>query len=174
MNQHAAPGSALELIDQLEELVAHARRVPFSANVVVNEDDLLDLIDRVRVGLPDDLVQARHTVEDRERITAAAEQEAEAILARAEEESKQLIAAAESQAAALTAESAITAHAHVRAEAVVSEAEAQAAAVREEADTYARELMEQLEEQLSRAAATVRKGIETLPQPQPRRRRKRS
>ena len=174
MSQQAAAGTVLELLDQVEELVSNARRLPFSANVVVNEDDLLDLIDRVRVALPDDLVQARHAVEDRDRITATAEQEAEAVLAGADEQVRQLIAEAESRAAAMTTESAITSQAHAHAEGVVSEAEAHAATIREEADAYARGLMQQLEEQLSRALATVRKGIETLPKPETRHRRKRS
>jgi vacuolar-type H+-ATPase subunit H len=169
-----ASASVVELIDQLEELVSSARRLPFSASVVINEDDVLDLVDRVRVALPDDLIQARHTVEDRDRISATAEQEAESILAGAEEEAKQLIAEAEDRASTLTADSAITAHAHVRAEAVVSEAESQAAAIRAEADAYARDLMKQLEDQLGRALATVRKGIETLPKPDARRGRKRA
>jgi hypothetical protein len=175
MSEQQPPVEAvLELIDQIEELISTARRVPFSASVVVNEDELLDLIDRARVALPDDLVQARHTVEDRERITAAAEQEAEAIIAKAEEDSRQMIEAAEQRAGTLTAESAITAQAHIRAEAVVSEAESHAAAIRSEADAYARDLMQQLEDQLSRAVSTVRKGIETLPKAEPQRRRKRT
>lgn len=162
----------LELIDQIEELVSSARRLPFSANVVVNEDELLDLIDRARVALPDDLVHARHTVEDRDRIMAGAEQEAEAAVAQAEEEARRLVSEAEERAEKLTSESAITAQAHARAEAVVSEAEARAASVRSEADSYARELMERLEDQLSRAVATVRKGIGALPQSRARPRRK--
>jgi hypothetical protein len=170
----ASTEPVLALIDQLEELVSTSRRVPFSANVVVNEDELLDLIDRTRVALPDDLVQARHTVEDRDRIVSAAEQEAEAVLAQAEERTRQLTAEAEDRATRLTADSAITAQAHANAEALVSEAESRAAAVRAEADAYALSLMQQLEGHLERALATVRKGLETLPRPEPRPRRRRT
>jgi len=167
-----AAGTFLELIDQLEELVTTATRLPFTANVVVNEDEILDVIDRARLGLPEELVQARHTLEDGERVIAAAEAEAEAIVARGEESSRQLVAQAGDHAQGLIADHAILAQAQVRAETVVAEAEAQAAAVRAEADAYARDVMIQLEEQLNRAMGTVRKGLEALPKPQAGRRRK--
>jgi vacuolar-type H+-ATPase subunit H len=160
------------LIDQLEELVSTARRLPFSANVVVNEDEVLDLIDRTRLSLPDDVVAARHMVEDRERIIGGAEQDAETTIARAEERARAIVEEAEQRAERLAGESAVTAQARVRAEALVAEAESRAAAVRAEADAYARELMQSLEEQLSRALATVHKGLETLPPADPRGRRR--
>lgn len=166
--------AVVELIDQLEELVSSGRRLPFSASIVVNEDEVLDLVDRVRVALPDDLVQSRHLLEDRQRIVATAEQEAEAVLAAAEAEGRRLVAEAEERASALTAESEIIAQANRRAEAVVAEAETQAAVIREEADVYARNVMQQLEGHLGRALATVQKGIETLPGPDARRRRKKT
>ena len=74
--------TALDIVDDLEDLVSSARRVPLSANVIVNEDETLELIDRLRLGLPDELTQARHTLEDRARIVAAAEQEADSSLSR--------------------------------------------------------------------------------------------
>jgi len=166
--------TVLDLIDQLEELVTTSRRLPFTATVVINEDETLDLIDRARMGLPEELVQARHTLEDRDRIVAAAETEAEAILARAESEAQQLITQAGDHAEGLVSEHAVLAEALTRGEALVAEAEAQAAAIREEADAYAREVMVQLEEHLNRALGTVRKGIETLPRATPPRRRKKS
>ena len=43
------PVSVLELVDQLEDVVTAARRLPLSANVVVNEDETLELVDRIIV-----------------------------------------------------------------------------------------------------------------------------
>ena len=68
--------TVIDLVDQLEELVSTGRRVPFTAGVVVNEDELLELIDRTRLGLPDELVQARHVLEDQRRVLVETEQEA--------------------------------------------------------------------------------------------------
>jgi len=167
------PVSVLELVDQLEDVVTAARRLPLSANVVVNEDETLELVDRIRLGLPDELVQARHTLEDRERIIATAEEEAERTLRHAEEEAERLLRESGDRAAALVAEHAVTAQARAHADALVAEAEERASVTRAEADTYARDVMLRLEEHLMRAVTTVRKGIETLPVPPDARRRER-
>lgn len=155
--------SVIELVDQLEDVVATARRLPLSASVVVNEDETLELVDRIRLGLPEELVQARHTLQDRERILTAAREEAEAMLGRAEEEATRLVREATERAAAMLDRHEITEQARAHAEAVVAEAEHAATTVRTEADAYARDVMTHLEEQLLRALTTVRRGIETLP-----------
>jgi vacuolar-type H+-ATPase subunit H len=165
--------SAIDIVDELEEMVSTARRVPLSANVIVNEDETLELIDRLRMGLPEELVQARHTVEDRARIVGAAEEEAEHVLSRADQEATRLVQEATERAQAMVTESVITQQAHARAAEIVAKAEERAASIRGEADAYARDVMTRLEEQLTRAAATVRKGIETLPGPSGVRRRRR-
>jgi vacuolar-type H+-ATPase subunit H len=67
---------------------------------------------------------------------------------------------------------AITRAAEERARSLVDEAEERAAHVAAEADAYTREVMETLEGQLQRTAQTVRKGIESLPAPESRRRKR--
>ena len=168
--------SVIDLIDQLEELVSTGRRVPFTAGVVVNEDEALELIDRARLGLPDELTQARHLLEDRHRVVDEAEQESERILARAEAEAKRVVDEAGARAQAMTGEHEIAEQARAHASTVLAEAEESAAKIRAEADAYAREVMLRLEDQLMRAATTVRKGIDALPGSgkQPRKRRERA
>jgi len=92
--------TVIDLVDQLEELVSTGRRVPFTSGVMVNEDEVLELIDRTRLGLPDELMQARHLLEDQRRVVVEAEQEAERILTRAEAEVARVIGEAEARAAA--------------------------------------------------------------------------
>jgi vacuolar-type H+-ATPase subunit H len=157
--------SVLDVVDELEEVVSTARRVPLSANVLISEDEVLELVDRIRLALPEELVQARHAVLDRERLVRAAEQDAEQILAHAEQESQRLLGEAADRAAALLAEHELTRQAQAHAASLVAEAEQRSAQVRAEADEYARSVMSQLEEQLGRALTTVRKGIEALPRP---------
>ena len=165
--------SVIELVDQLEDVVATARRLPLSASVVVNEDDTLELVDRIRLGLPDELVQARHTVQDRERILAAANEEAERLLSSADAEAARLVREAGERAAAMIDRHELTEQARAHAEALIAEAEERAASVHREADAYAHDVMRSLEEQLMRAITTVRRGIETLPgSPEPRRSRR--
>jgi hypothetical protein len=155
--------TVIDLVDQLEELVSTGRRVPFTAGVVVNEDEVLELIDRTRLGLPDELMQARHLLEDQRRVRVETEQEAERILSRAESEAARIIGEAEARAAVMVGDHAIAEQAQEHAATVLAEAEERAAKTCNEADAYAREVMLRLEDQLMRAATTGRKGIDALP-----------
>jgi len=155
--------TVIDLVDQLEELVSTGRRVPFTAGVVVNEDEVLELIDRTRLGLPDELMQARHLLEDQRRVVVEAEQEAERILSRAETEAARIVAEAEARVAVMVGDHAIAEQAREHAATVLADAEERGAKTCGEADAYAREVMLRLEDQLMRAATTVRKGIDALP-----------
>jgi len=42
----------LQLIDRLEELFNDAKAVPFTHNVVVDEDRMLEIIDQMRIVIP--------------------------------------------------------------------------------------------------------------------------
>jgi vacuolar-type H+-ATPase subunit H len=155
--------TVIDLVDQLEELVSTGRRVPFTSGVMVNEDEVLELIDRTRLGLPDELMQARHLLEDQRRVVVEAEQEAERILTRAEAEVARVIGEAEARAAVMVGDHAIAEQAREHAATILADAEERAAKTCGEADAYAREVMVRLEDQLMRAATTVRKGIDALP-----------
>jgi hypothetical protein len=155
--------TVIDLVDQLEELVSTGRRVPFTAGVVVNEDEVLELIDRTRLGLPDELTQARHLLEDQRRVLDEAEEESERILSRAETEAARLVDEAHARASVMVGDHEIAEQARLHAATLLAEAEERAAKTCAEADAYAREVMVRLEDQLMRAATTVRKGIEALP-----------
>jgi cell division septum initiation protein DivIVA len=150
-------------MDELEELVTTGRRVPFSANVVVNEDETLELIDRARLGLPDEVVRARHTILERERILSATATEAHAMVDRAQQDAHAIVAEAEAQAKKMLEGHELLRLAQERADALIAEAEAKADHISREADNYAREVMQDLEEHLGRAHGTVRKGLQALP-----------
>lgn len=175
--------SIIDVIDQLETLVSSGRRVPFTPNVVVNEEEVLDLLDRARLELPEEIRQARYTVEQQQRLIEEAEEQARRLLARAEADATQMDAAAREHAEALVAQHEITRGAEQRGGQIVGEAEQAALRIRTDADAYVRQVMEELEQQIAvatqgaqqamhqldellvRTAATVRKGIESLPPP---------
>ncbi len=158
-------GTVVDIVDTLEELVGAARRLPFTPSVVVNEEEILELVDRIRVALPDDLVSARHTLDERDQILERAEHEVADVTARAEEEAARLVREATAQAAQLVDEHAIVTSATEQARALLADAEQHGLAQRAAADDYAREVMQRLEEQLERWLATVREGLNSLPQP---------
>ena len=186
--------SVIDLLDRLESLVVNGKRIVFTPNVVVNEDEALDLIDRARMQLPEEMKQAHWVVDEQDRLLAEARETAEALLeeareaaesttAGAREEAERLAATARQDAerlgreaaehaAALVSQNAVTRAAEERARTLVDEAEERAARVATEADAYAREGMETLEGQLQRTVQTVRKGIDSLPAAESRRRKR--
>ncbi len=178
MTTTAAPqrvvGGSIEILDELENLIGASRRLPFSSSVVINEEDALDLVDRARLGLPQEVVEAHHTLVDSERIIHAAEDEAETLLAGAQAqaaetvalaraEAERLVVEAQARAAQLVSESEVVRTARERADELTTQAQVAATAVQKEADAYAREVMEELDGHLTKALTTVRKGLETLP-----------
>jgi cell division septum initiation protein DivIVA len=167
-------GTVLDIVDTLEELVGGARRLPFTPSVVVNEDEILELVDRIRVALPDDLTTARHTVDERDEMLERAAREAAELTGRAEEEASRRVREAQAQAAMLVDEHAIVLTATAKANELLTDAQTQAASERAAADDYAHEVMQRLEDQLERWLGTVREGLQSLPQKSPPgRRRKR-
>ena len=166
--------TVVDILNALEELLAASRRLPFTSSVVVNEEEILELVDRIRVALPDDLVSARHTLEERDQLLDRAARDADELSARAREEAERLVRDAQAQAADMVDDHAVLRAATEKANEVGTAADEHAAAQRRAADDYAREVMQRLEEQLERWLTTVREGISALPEAaQSGRRRKR-
>lgn len=143
----------LHLIDRLEELFNDSRPIPFTHNVIVDEDRMLDLIDQMRVAIPEEVKKAQQIQTQRDRILAQSQEEANRTLAIAREKSEQLIE-----------RDAIVQSAQARAEQIVSQIDVNADASRLEADRYVVDTLTNLEMELERYLNQVRNGIKTLQQ----------
>lgn len=149
----------LHLIDRLEEILNESRPFPFTRNVIVDEDKVLDLIDQMRVAIPDEVKKAQQLLAQRDRVLAQAQEEANRTLGLAREKSDQLVE-----------RDAIVQAAHVRAEEIIAQARVDIQDTRRDADEYALETLTRLEIELDRSLNQVRNGIRTLHgemQPQP-------
>ncbi|MGA9775430.1 MAG: ATPase [Candidatus Dormiibacterota bacterium] len=143
--------SIFDLLDHLEALVNQSRRVPLTPNVVVNEDEILDALDQIRVGLPEEIKEARLVLESRE-----------ARLREAQEQADQTLLAAQERAERLTDQHEIMRRASSEAEELLTDARERSRKMRRDAEEYTRERMEELETQLSSSLSQVRRGLETL------------
>jgi cell division septum initiation protein DivIVA len=141
----------LTLVDQLESLLSAGRQVPFSGRVLVDEREVLDLIDQMRVALPDEIRQARRISQERDRVIAQGKLEAE-----------RLIAEAQHKADSMLDERNLVQAAEVRSRGIIAEAERQADTVRAGADRYSKESLEGLRAELERILSTVNNGLQTL------------
>jgi vacuolar-type H+-ATPase subunit H len=74
----------LELLEQLEETLERGMNIPFSGRCVVRRDEVLELIQDIRLKLPDDIKTARNISVDKAHILEEAEGQASEILRNAE------------------------------------------------------------------------------------------
>lgn len=139
------------LIDRLEELFNESRSIPLTHSVAIDEDRFLDIIDQMRVSIPEEVKKAQQIIAQRDRI-----------LAQAQEESARTIALAKDKSDSLTSKDAITAAAQVQAEKIVARAIQDADATQREADEYAVDTLTRLEVEIDRTLTQVRNGIKAL------------
>ena len=141
----------LHLIDRLEELFNESRAIPFTHNVVVDEEKMLDLIDQMRVAIPDEMKNAQQVMAQRDRILAQAQEEANRTLVLAREKGDQLL---EKDSIVQNAQT----YAEQRATDIIGEADQS----RRDADHYVMETLTHLELELERYLNQVRNGIRTV------------
>lgn len=145
----------LHLIDRLEELFNESRAIPFTHNVVVDEEKMLDLIDQMRVAIPEEMKKAQQIITQRDKLLAQAQEEANRTVSLAREKGEQMI---ERDSIVQTAQS----YAEERATDIIAEADQS----RVEADHYVVETLTHLEMELERYLNQVRNGIRTVQESQ--------
>jgi cell division septum initiation protein DivIVA len=141
----------LHLVDRLEELFNESRSVPFTHSVIVDEDRMLDIIDQMRVSIPEEIKKAQQIQTQRERILAQAQEEANRTLQLAREKSEQLVERDE-----------IVQAANARGEQIVAQGRAEAERQKRDADDYVLETLQKLESEMERALTQVRNGVRAL------------
>ena len=97
-----------DTLKKLEDLVADASHLPFSDKALVNDDEIVHLVEELRMDLPKELNRAAEIM-----------QEQEGIIARANEQAKNIVSAAEARANQLLEESEIVIQAKERARAIM-------------------------------------------------------
>jgi len=140
---------ALEIIKKLEETIEKSKNIPFSSNIVINENEIFDILEELKNVLPEEFRQARWIVKERENM-----------LEEAKRQSYRIIKEAEEKASLLTSESEIMKNANRKSEEIISMSEAKARTIRLEAEDYADEKLASLEAALYKIVSAVEKGRE--------------
>ena len=141
----------LALVDRLEKLVNEGWRIPFSAKTVIDENAFFELIDQMRVSIPQEVKRANELLQDREKVLSAASEEAERI-----------INGGHKDVARLTDEHEIMATARAEAEGIKAQARREMEEVKKGADEYAIGVLSDLESQLSSLLQTTANGLAKL------------
>ncbi|HEY5901421.1 MAG TPA: hypothetical protein VIU39_02630 [Anaerolineales bacterium] len=145
----------LQLIDRLEELFNESKAIPLTHNVMVDEDKMLELIDQMRIAIPDEVKKAQQVLAQRDRV-----------MAQAQEEANRTIGLARDKANEMAHKDNIAIEAQRRAEQILSQARADAEATRVDADNYVIDSLSKIEHELDRLVNEVRNGIRLVEEEQ--------
>jgi cell division septum initiation protein DivIVA len=126
-------------------------RIPFTRKAVIDERHCLDLIDQMRVAIPQEIAQAKRLMQDKEQILAQARLEAERIVDQGRE-----------QANFIMQDRGLLKAAEEKSQAIMEEARAKARETQAGADEYALDTLTTLEGELGKIMAQVQHGIDLL------------
>jgi hypothetical protein len=147
--------SVYRVLDKLEAYVHEGTWLPAGYRIL-SEERLLEMLEKIRASLPEEVGRAKVIAKDHERMLRAAHEKAQAIVDEAATKHEELVDQNE-----------IVQRARTTADTVLHEAEERARQVREGADRYAADVLSQMEARLTGALGAVRKGREMLERPRP-------
>lgn len=136
----------LSLIEQMEEMVSQAKGVPFSANCMVNREELLLLIGMLQNNLPNEVKQAKWLLDRQNQVIEQAQSTANSIVAQAE-----------TRVAMMINEHEITELAQKTGQEIVDDACREADAILKNANDYIHSQLEQVEVNLQHVLHNIQK-----------------
>ncbi len=139
------------LVDRLEDLVDEGRHVPLTKMTMVDEERALEIIDQMRISVPEEIEKANRVINQRDRLLAQANEEAARVVELAREKSETLIQ-----------RDSVVQAAQNRAANIIEQARQDASTIRAEADGYVLEVLSELEGHLLKTLTVVRNGINKL------------
>jgi hypothetical protein len=144
------------LVDRLEDLIDEGRHIFGTKLTMVDEERALEIIDQMRISIPEEIEKAARVLAQRDRVLAQANEEAARIVQMAREKGEVLV---DREAMVQAAQS--------RAANVVEQARQEAEQITRDADNYVLDTLARLEQQLNRALNVVRNGINEVNSPAP-------
>ncbi len=142
--------SVYRVLDKLEAYVHEGTWLPAGYRIL-SEERLLELVEKIRASLPEEVGRAKVIAKDHERMLRVAQERAQAIVDEASSKHEELLDQNE-----------LVQRARAAADTVVAEAEERSRRVREGADHYAADVLTELENRLAGALGAIRKGRDML------------
>jgi hypothetical protein len=139
------------LVDRLEDLIDEGRHFFGTRYTMIDEERALEIIDQMRISIPEEIEKSARVLAQRDRI-----------LAEAHEEAARIVQEHRKKAESMLEEDSTVQAAHVRAENIKEQARQEAARITAEADEYVLQMLGRLEKQLVRNLGEVRNGISVM------------
>jgi cell division septum initiation protein DivIVA len=136
------------LVDRLEDLIDEGRHMPFSKFTLIDEERALELIDQMRISIPEEIEKASRIIAQKERVLAQANEEAARILQMTRQKGEEMLDQETSVQAARS-----------RAQIIIDQALQEAARISTDADNYVVQVLRELETRLLQNINVVRNGI---------------
>lgn len=156
-------GRIEQVIDDIYEFIESCKMQPLSqTKIVVPKDEMYDLLDELKLRMPDEIKRYQKIIANRDALIADAEEKAEVIKNQAREQANQLISENEISRQAYEQANAMIQDATARAEAILREANEEAEQLRAGALSYTNEILGEAERVLSNAYEAARVRSEEL------------
>ncbi|PJF40507.1 MAG: hypothetical protein D6737_14975 [Chloroflexi bacterium] len=137
------------LIDRLEDLIDEGRHIPMSKHTMIDEERALEIIDQMRISIPEEIEKAARILAQRDHVLAQANEEAARIVQNAREQGMQLV---DREAMVQAAQS--------RAANIIEEARQNAESITGDTDQYILNALGDLQQRLDNMLKEVHAGIE--------------
>ncbi|BBB93241.1 MAG TPA: ATPase [Methylomusa anaerophila] len=141
------------LLEDMENILLEAARVPFTNKRIIEEDEIARFLDEIREQLPKEIIEAKRIVEERQRVIDEAQKEAQMIMEQAK-----------SYVIKLTDENIITKQAQEQANEIMFKAHQAAQNLSNDALTYAEDVFKHLADNVERSLEVIRQGQRELQQ----------
>ena len=133
-----------KLVEDLESIILNAKQMPFTNKKVVSEEEVLQIIDELKETLPEELVQSKQIIAEREKILADAKQHAD-----------NMIIQAKDYIAKLTEEHELVRQAQERAQQILAQANASSEELKGSSITYAGDVLKYVETTLEKTLFSI-------------------
>lgn len=147
--------SVADLLDKLDDLVDNAWSLPLSGGkTVVDAEKIRDIVDDIRINIPQEMRQAKAIVADRKQIIQDAKDEAESLMKSASERAKMLVSRDE-----------IVKKAEKRANEILNQSAIKSKEIRKAANDYVDDLMKRTEKAIQVSLSEIkdaRKNVKSI------------
>lgn len=149
--ENARCGEIVMLLDQLDELIEDGKTGFLSGKISVDKQEMLEIINDIRLKLPTEVYQSERILEERNKILSDAQNEARLIVEEANEKLASLIDQHE-----------VTQYAREKAENIIETAKEDARQIHMGAVDYAEDLFKNAEAQLKAALESVHQDMQNF------------
>jgi len=143
-------------------LLNTSSRVPATGRTMVDSKKVQELLDQLRLSVPQDVKAAQEIIQKKDAIVNQAQLEARRIRGTVEEEFNSRVEQSEVLNAARHRADELVEDAKRKVNRLLSQTAAESQATQKDSDAYAHAALSGLERQLTTVLSTVRKGMETL------------